>query len=84
MKRFKNILLFQGKNEAKSPLLKALHVAETNHAKLKIVDVLENLPEKVDSQLRSKHGLNFQSAMEREFKERVKRLMPRKSMKKHI
>lgn len=77
MKRFKNILFIQGKSEAKTPLLRALSLAERNHAKLKIVDVFERLPKKVDSQLREKYGVELKAATQRELEGRVKKLAPR-------
>jgi nucleotide-binding universal stress UspA family protein len=81
MKRFKNILFLQGKNETKTPLLKALSLAERNHAKIKIVDVFESLPEKVDSQLREKYDVDIKAATQRELEERVKKLIPKTRMK---
>jgi len=77
MKRFKNILFFQGKNKAKSPLLKAISLARRNHAMLKIVDVFENLPEKIDNKLRVKYGLDLKIITESELKERIKRMVPK-------
>jgi nucleotide-binding universal stress UspA family protein len=76
MKRFKNILFLQGKNEAKTPLLRALNLAQRNRAKLKVVDVFETLPEKIDSQLREKYGLDLKAVTQRELEERIKRLVP--------
>lgn len=77
MNRFKNILFLQGKNEAKTPLYRALSLAKRNRARLKIVDVFESLPQKIDSQLRLEYGLYITDVMLSELKERVERLVPR-------
>ena len=72
MKRFKNILLLAGgEGWEETALKRAVTIAKNNKAKLKVVDVIEELPWEVRMLIPTMHLAEFQEA---DIKERLGKL----------
>jgi len=76
MKRFKNILLFVGSEDRKGAALeRAVTLAKSNKAKLKIFDVIEELPRGIHVPITVKSPLEMQKLVINERKNQLEQLI---------
>ncbi len=82
MKQFKNILFVQGTYHSKRVLDQAFGLAARNNAKLKIVEVFEDISDDLRNQIKSMHAITINEILEQQLNQRLAEVINQRQTQK--